>query len=146
MSFKEFLIKNVMNSFFISVTFICIGISVVGTVFEPEKQFCYADFLAPIIFGLAASLPSLVMFSRHELTVKEMLLRKLLHIILLELTVNGILFLTGALTSLSVIISLVLTILIIDIAVNIVMYLNDLRSAERINSSIKEMQSKADKE
>ncbi|WP_432650148.1 hypothetical protein [Huintestinicola sp.] len=145
MSFKEFLIKNVMNSFFISVAFICIGIAAVGSVFEPDKRFSYGGFLAPIIFGLAASLPSLVMYSRHELTVGEMIFRKLLHLLLLELTINGILFLTGALNSLSVTISLAVTIFIIDVAVNAVMYINDLRSAERINRGIREIQSGEDK-
>ena len=145
MSFKEFLIKNVMNSFFISVAFICIGIAAVGSVFEPDKRFSYGGFLAPIIFGLAASLPSLVMYSRHELTVGEMIFRKLLHLLLLELTINGILFLTGALNSLSVTISLAVTIFIIHVAVNAVMYINDLRSAERINRGIREIQSGEDK-
>ena len=144
MSFKEFLIKNVMNSFFISVTFICIGIAAVGSVFEPETRFSYAGFLAPILFGLAASLPSLVMFSRHQLTMREMMLRKLLHLLLLELTINGILFLTGALKSVSVTISLAVTILIIDIAVNLVMYINDLRCAESINRGIRKIQSEDD--
>lgn len=145
MSFKEFLIKNVMNSFFISVAFICIGIAAVGSVFEPEKRFPYEGFLAPIIFGLAAALPSLVMYSRHELTMGEMIFRKLLHLLLLELTINGILFLTDALNSLSVTISLAVTIFIIDVAVNAVMYINDLRSAERINRGIREIQSGEDK-
>ena len=37
--------------------------------------------------------------------MREMMLRKLLHLLLLELTINGILFLTGALKSVSVTIS-----------------------------------------
>lgn len=140
MNFKEFLIKNVMNSFFISVTFICIGMAIVGSNFEPDKRFSYAGFLAPILFALAASLPSLVMYSRHELTVGEMIFRKFLHLILLEITINGILFLNGALVSLSVTISLAVMIFVIDVAVNVVMYINDLRSAELINRGIREIQ------
>lgn len=141
MSFKEFLVKDVMNSFFISVTFICIGMAIVGSNFEPDTHFSYAGFLSPILFGLAASLPSLVMYSRRELTVGEMIFRKVLHLILLEITINGILFVNGALTSVPVIVSLAVTIFVIDVAVNVVMYINDLRSAELINRGIREIQS-----
>lgn len=145
MNFKDFLIKSVMNSFFISVTFIGIGMAIVGSIFEPEKSFSYAGFLSPILFGLAASLPSLVTFSRRELTVGETIFRKVLHLLLLELTINGILFLNGALTSISVTVSLAVTIFIIDVAVNVVMYINDLRSAKLINRGIHEMQSEKDR-
>lgn len=145
MSFKEFLVKNVMNSFLISVPFICIGMAIVGSNFEPDKCFSYAGFLTPILFGLAASLPSLVMYSRRELTVGETIFRKFLHLILLELTINGILFLNGALTSVAVTVSLAVTIFVIDVAVNVVMYINDLRSAKLINRGIHEIQSEQDR-
>lgn len=141
MNFKEFLIKNVMNSFFISVTFICIGMAIVGSIFEPDTRFSYSGFLSPIIFGMAASFPSLVKFSRHELTIGETIFRKILHLLLLELTINGILFINGALKNLSVTISLAVTIFIIDLAVNVVMYINDLRCAKLINRGIREIQS-----
>ncbi|MBQ5332547.1 MAG: hypothetical protein J6K92_04730 [Oscillospiraceae bacterium] len=145
MNFKEFLIKNVMNSFFISVTFICIGMAIVGSTFEPDKRFSYGGFLAPILFGMAASIPSLVMYSRHELTVGETIFRKILHLLLPELTINGILFLNGAPVNLSVTISLAVMIFVIDVAVNIVMYINDLRSAELINRGIHQIQFEKDK-
>lgn len=141
MSFKEFLVKEVMNSFFISVTFICIGMAIVGSNFEPDKRFSYGGFLSPILFALAATLPSLVMYSRRELTVGKTIFRKALHLFLLEITINGILFLNGALTSAPVIISLAVTIFVIDLAVNVVMYINDLRSAKLINRGIREIQS-----
>lgn len=142
MTFKEFFIKNIMTGFFISVTFICLGIAAVGSIFEPAERIPYNGFVSPIIFGLAATLPTLIMYSKRELSVKELIFRKLLHLLLLEITINGMLFITGALKTVSVAVSLVLTILIIDLAVNAVMYLSDLRNAERINRSIKEMQSK----
>lgn len=51
MSFKEFLVKNVMNSFLISVPFICIGMAIVGSNFEPENAFPTRVFWHPYFSG-----------------------------------------------------------------------------------------------
>ena len=69
-------IKEIAGSYFISVTLINIAICVTGLMFRPEQTFGYDAFLLPLIFGLLTVIPTLIMYTEKELTVRQLLLRK----------------------------------------------------------------------
>jgi hypothetical protein len=140
MDFKTFLIKRVMMSFFISVTLITLAMAIVGLIFEPHMTFGYEAFLSPLIFGSIASFPMLVFYSKKEQSIKEALLRSLLHFMLLEILLLSSLYFLGILTSFSIASSLALTILIINLAVHLVTYVHDNRAASEFNTALKKLQ------
>lgn len=140
MDFKTFLIKRVMMSFFISVTLITLAMAIVGLIFEPQMTFGYEAFLSPLIFGAIASFPMLVFYSKKEQSIKEALLRSLLHFMLLEILLLSSLYFLGILTSFSIASSLALTILIINLAVHLVSYVHDNRAASEFNTALKKLQ------
>lgn len=142
MDFKTFLIKRVMMSFFISVTLITLAMAIVGLIFEPHMIFGYEAFLSPLIFGAIASFPMLVFYSNKEQSIKEVLLRSLLHFLLLEILILSNLYIFGILTSPSMALSLALTIFIINLAVHLVSYVHDRRVAEEFNSALRLLQEK----
>ena len=142
MDFKTFLIKRVMMSFFISVTLITLAMAIVGLIFEPQMTFGYEAFLSPRIFGAIASFPMLVFFSNKEQSMKEILLRSLIHFLLLEFLILSNLYILGILTSPSMALSLALTIFIINLAVHLVSYVHDRRVAEEFNSALRLLQEK----
>ncbi|NLO16023.1 MAG: DUF3021 domain-containing protein [Clostridiales bacterium] len=141
MDFKTFFEKKIMMSFFVSVTCICAAMALVGMTFETDTRFGYEAFLSPLIFGLLASIPTLVTYSKKELSVKQTAIRNLLHFVLLETVVLSVLYFGGMLTSVSMAISLGISILIIDLVVNLVLWINDKRIAKEFNSALKRLQS-----
>ena len=141
MDFKTFFEKKIMMSFFVSVTCICAAMALVGMTFETDTRFDYEAFLSPLIFGLLASIPTLVTYSKKELSVKQTAIRNLLHFVLLETVVLSVLYFGGMLTSVSMAISLGISILIIDLVVNLVLWINDKRIAKEFNSALKRLQS-----
>ncbi len=140
MDFKTFLIKRVMMSFFISVTLITLAMAIVGLIFEPHMIFGYEAFLSPLIFGAIASFPMLVFYSNKEQSMKEILLRSLIHFLLLEILILSNLYIFGILTSPSMALSLALTIFIINLAVHLVSYVHDKRAASEFNTALKKLQ------
>lgn len=140
MDFKTFFVRRIMMSFFISVTLITAAMAVVGLLYEPDMTFGYEAFLSPLIFGAIASFPMLVLYSRKEQSVKESLIRSLLHFILLEILILLNLYLSGILTSLSMGFSLALTVLIINVAVHLLSYVHDKRVAEEFNKALLKLQ------
>ena len=60
---------------------------VLGIYFMPEARFGYEAFLVPLIYGLAGTLPNVVMYSKRELKVGELLVRKVIQLILIEVFV-----------------------------------------------------------
>jgi len=140
MDFKTFFVKKVMMSFFVTVTCICAAMALIGMIFEPNTSFGYEAFLSPLIFGIVASLPSLVHYSKDELSVKQTVLRNVLHFILLEAIILSVLYFAGILTSMSMVISLAVSIFVIDLTVNLVLWMNDKKTAREFNEALKRLQ------
>ncbi len=88
---KEFVIDMIRN-FFIVVTLINVAMLVLGTWLAPDMKFGYEAFCAPLIYGVVGTLPNIVMYSKRELTVKELFVRKVLEFILIEVLVLSVAF------------------------------------------------------
>lgn len=137
MDFKTFFVKKVMLSFYISVTFIVLAMAIVGLVFEPDIRMGYEAFFSPLIFGAIATFPKLITYSREELSVRQTLIRNILHFLLLEVLILGSLYFTEVLTSVSMTVSLAVTILIIYISVSAIMWINDKKTALEFNNALR---------
>lgn len=144
MDFKTFFVKKIMMSFFISVACICAAMALIGMIFERDTRFGYDAFLSPLIFGAVASLPLLVKYSRNELSLKQTVVRNVIHFLLLEAAILSILYFGGALTDISLAISLGISILIIDLTVNLVLWVNDKRTAKEFNNALRILQGNHD--
>ena len=91
MNLKQFLIQKLMLFFTLS-TLITVAICILGTSFDPAARFGYDSFLSPLIYAGACVIPSLVTWSKRELTPRELLLRELLQFLLTEAVVLGLAF------------------------------------------------------
>jgi len=140
MDFKTFLIKKVMMSFFVTITCITVTMALMGIIFEPDTRFGYEAFLSPLIFGALASLLLLVKYSKRELSLKQAVIRSIIHFVLLEVVILSVLTFEGLLTSMSMTISLGVSIFIIDLTVNLVLWINDKRTAKEFNDALKRLQ------
>lgn len=129
-----------MMSFFVSVTCICAAMAVIGMVFEPDVRFGYEAFLSPILFGAIASFPLLVKYSKNELSVKQAIIRNILHFVLLEVLILSVLLFEGLLTGLSMAVSLAVSIFIIYLTVNLFLWVNDKKAAADFNNALKKLQ------
>ena len=85
---KEFVL-DLLRTYFIVVTLINAAMWIMGVSldFVPENQFGYEAFAAPLIYGLAGCLPEVVLYSKRELKVKELIVRKVLQFFLVEVLV-----------------------------------------------------------
>lgn len=140
MDFKTFFIKKIMMSFFVSVTLICFAMALIGLNFDMNTQFGYEAFFSPLIFGLISSLTLLVQYSKKELSVKQAMLRTVIHFILLETVIIAVLFFEGLLTSLNVAITLAVSIFIIYLTVKLILWINDKRIAKEFTVALKKLQ------
>lgn len=140
MNFKTFFIQKIILGFFVSFTLISLAMLVIGFIYEPDRQFGYEIFLSPLVFALVATLPSLLNYSSKELSLKETLVRKIIHLLLLEILIIGVLYISNIITSVDLLLSLGLTIAIIDVSVQIILYINDQRTAMMMNTQIKKYQ------
>jgi Ca2+/Na+ antiporter len=98
MSFTEFT-QKILRNYFIIVTGIIVVIALLGSSFYPEDSLRYNAFFSPLIYGAVAVLPSFVLYSKKELTFKQMLFRRILHFGLLEMSQLSIAYLVGVMNN-----------------------------------------------
>lgn len=135
---KSFFKKTIM-SFFIVVTFINAAMLVLGLLFEPESRLGYEAFMFPLLFGVLSMLPSLLMYAKYELSKKQMLLRKLLQLILLEFILLFLLSLNGE-RSIGVLVSVGISVLFIAVLVHLVLWMLDVKEARILTLELERYQ------
>ena len=143
MSKREFM-ERLVISFFVVVTCVNLAMAFLGMRYEPEIRFGYHAFLFPVMYGFLGILPSAVTYSRRELSVKQMLLRKLLQLLLLEGIMVGVFF-AGS-TAWEVLLPFMVMILLISIAAEGVLWFVARRKAKSLNEELKRFQIRKEKE
>lgn len=88
---KEFVI-DFIRTYFSVVTLINVAILIMGLQIATDSRFGYDAFAAPLIYGAAGTLPNIVMYCKRELKVKELLFRKIVQFILIEVVVLFVAF------------------------------------------------------
>lgn len=81
------LIRDMISTYFMLTTMILAVMSVLGTYFMPEIRFGYEQFETPLRYAAWGTLPSIVLYAKKELTMKQMLVRKIIQLILIEVIV-----------------------------------------------------------
>lgn len=84
------LIRDMINTYFMLATMILGVMAVLGTYFMPDTRFGYDQFGIPLIYAAWGTLPNIVMYAKKELTMKQMLVRKIIQLILVEVIVISV--------------------------------------------------------
>ena len=138
MSKMEFM-GQVFISFFVVVTCINLGMAFMGMIYAPDTRFGYEALLFPVFYGFLGILPSAVLYSRKELTVKQMLLRKIIQLILIEAIMVGIVFFLGG-TDFSTLLPFMIMVLAVCLAAEGILWLAADKKVKKLNAQLKRFQ------
>lgn len=127
-------------TFFIVTACITILSGVLGVLFLPDMRFGYEAFLSPPIFGFLSALSGLVTKSKKELSIKEVIFREALQLLLIEVIVFGINYMFGATFIWELNVTLAIAIVVIFVLVYVILWLNDQRIAMLFNERLLEYQ------
>jgi len=131
---------ELLLSFCVCTACITILEGVIGAIFYPTMQLNYYAFFSPPLFGLFSVVLGCVTWSKKELTVKQVLLRRGIHLLLIEGMVFGINYFAGTVFSTIVNIVLALGIAVVFVLVYVILWMNDQKSAKLFNEKLKEYQ------
>ena len=142
---KELLSKMFRN-YFVLVTLIDAVIFVSGSIAQPDARFGYSVFIMPLIYAFAGILPQAVMYSQRELSIKEVLIRKIIQLLLIELLVNGIILGENALQPeyTDFLKTISVCVVMVYVFANIISWVLDSASARMLTKELAEFQNKND--
>ena len=137
-------VKEILNSFFISVTLINIAMFILGILFRPEQRFGYEAYLYPLIYGLIGIIPTCVVTTKKELSIKQVIVRKVFQLVLLIVILLAFMFAGGPVNGETVAIAggVALSVVIIFVLVNVIMWLMDSRTAKIMTEDLIKFQEK----
>ena len=141
MEFKKFLVNKLILFFMLS-TLIAAAVALLGSAFDGEARLAYGDLLTPLKYAALCMLPTLVTWSRRELSPRAMLFRKALMLVLLE---GVILFLAFTSPNIDtdrseVVLALAGSVLAIFVLVHLFLWLKDAAEAKKMNRDLESFQ------
>ena len=137
---KEHIKDNLMN-FFIIVTLVNIVIFISGSLMAPEQNLTYTAFLVPIIDGLLGIIPGLVMYSKRELTVRQMLIREVIQLLSIEAIILFFTFGFSGSLNIKYLVVVATSVAVVYVLVIVIRYFLDIRSAKKLTDELKAFQS-----
>lgn len=143
MSFKSFL-KSICSTYFIIVTLVNLATFVMGSIYRPEERFGYDAFLVPLIYSFLGILPMCVMYSKREMTLTQVLIRKMFQLILLEALLIGFVFGYGDFSKDNTVqmVSFAVTVLVVFILVHVISFVLDMQQARQMTLDLLDYQNR----
>ncbi len=141
MEFKRFLINKLILFFMLS-TLITVAVALIGSAYDSEARFGYDSMLTPIKYAGLCLLPTLVTWSRRELSLKELLGRKALMLLLLEGVILLMAFTSPAIDTerADVVLTIAGSVLVIFLLANLFLWLRDSAQAKKMNRDLQMFQ------
>jgi len=138
---KNLLVEE-LKAFFVSTTCITILEGIFGMLFFPQMKFGYDAFFSPPLFGLFSVLLGFVNYSKKELSVKQVLFRRAIHLLMIEGLVFGLNYIYGNIFEPFASFILAVSIALVFIAVYAALWFMDRRSAMQFNRQLKVYQNR----
>lgn len=132
--------SEALISFCVCTACITILEGIMGILFFPEEQLNYGAFFSPPLFGAFSILLGMVTRSKKELSVKQVLFRRGIHLLLIEGMVFGLNYAAGIVFPPIVSAMLVVGIAVVFVMVYVILWINDQKSAALFNQKLKEYQ------
>jgi len=145
--FKKFLIEK-LTLFFMLSTMITAAVYLIGSVYDRDALFGYDALLSPMRYAALCILPTFVTWSRRELSMRELLFRKALMLVLVEGVILYIAFTSPVIDTgrMQVVLTLMGSVLVIFLLVNLFLWLRDLAEAGRMNQDLENFRRLHDEE
>lgn len=139
-------IKDILGSFFISVTLINVAMLVIGKILMPHQQFGYEVFIYPLIYGAIGIIPALIVGDGKELSVKQMIIRHIIQMLLTAVLLLALMF-GGRLNDTNMILPalcVAASVVVIYVSVVIISYFLDKKAADRMTEDLIRFQKNRD--
>jgi FtsH-binding integral membrane protein len=141
MELKRFLVNKLILFFMLS-TLIAVAVFLIGSAFDSSARLGYDALLVPIEYAALCMLPTLVMWSKRELSARELLVRKALMLVLLEGVILFIAFTSPVIdtSSVRIVLTIAGSVLIIFVLANLFLWLKNFAEAKNISRDLEQFQ------
>ena len=133
--------KKLMEVFLSLHFLITMAFGVCGVILEPDGKLRYGDMFAPALMALLCTLPALLTIRAERLTVKQIMVRKVLQFLLEEgIVLSMIHFVFHEFTSVGAVLTVAVSVLLVFAGVYLIDWVRGCMEAEELNRRLAQMQ------
>ena len=132
------LINDMIYTYFMLVTMILVVMTILGSYFFPDVRFGYEFCETPLIYAAYGTLPNLVMYGKKEFTMKQLLVRKIIQLVLVEVIVIAVAVPEELIEigGIEVVVSLAVSIFVIYILTHIIEWFQNNAAAKKMTEEL----------
>lgn len=140
---KDFLIRA-LRLYTLLVTLITVAMMILGSLLDRDRVFGYDAFLSPLIYALIGTAATMVTRSEKELSVRSLIIRKAVSLLLIE---GAILFIALNADTIPtnrawVVPALALGVFAVFVLTHVILYFADRKEAEKLSAELLRYQEK----
>ena len=136
------ILKKCMIDFLMIQAGITFTIGVIGCIKTPSLGVTHYSFFMPFVYAFFCLIPSLVIYSAKELSIKHILIRKSIKFLLIEFIVISVSYIIGTLNNTFLCIAIILAVIVVYIVVNVFEYLFCKSAADAMTKKIQHIKEK----
>lgn len=130
--------KKMISDYIMVQAEIALAIGIIGSIFAGDQPISYAYFFLPAFLGLICMLPCIVIYFKEDMTIKQVMLQRVLELIVLEIAIVGIVhYIVGDTPGTKGYIAIVFSILFFDVLTYVLSYVLERKEADAINEKLK---------
>ena len=140
---KELLIRA-LRLYTLLVTLITVLMMILGSLLDRDRVFSYDAFISPLIYALIGTVATMITRSDKELSVRSLIIRKVISLLLIEGAVILIALNSDTIPTEKswVLPCLALGVFAVFVLTHIILYLIDKKEAEKLNADLSRYQEK----
>lgn len=138
-------LKRMISDYILIQAEIALSFGIVGSIFAKDVSISFSYFLLPAIIGLLCIIPCIITYVKEDLTVKQIMIQRIVEWIVLEIAFIWIVYkMVGDVPGKLGYVAIFFSILFFDIATYAISYFLEKREADDINKKLAQI--RADEE
>ena len=138
-------LKRMISDYILIQAEIALSFGIVGSIFAKDLSISFSYFLLPAILGLLCIIPCIITYVKEDLTVKQIMIQRIVEWIVLEVAFIWIVYkMVGDVPGKLGYVAIFFSILFFDIATYAISYFLEKREADDINKKLAQI--RADEE
>ena len=130
--------KKMISDYIMVQAEIAFSVAIIGSIFAADQHISYSYFFLPAFLGLICMIPCVVTYFKEDMTVKQIIVQRVLEVIVLEIAILGILYcIVGDTPGIWGYVAIALSILFFDVLTYVLSYILERKEADTINEKLK---------
>lgn len=130
-------LKRMISDYILIQAEIALSFGIVGSIFAKDVSISFSYFLLPAIIGLLCIIPCIITYVKEDLTVKQIMIQRIVEWIVLEIAFIWIVYkMVGDVPGKLGYVAIFFSILFFDIATYAISYFLEKREADDINKKL----------